>query len=631
MIDDLRGGMFLACRDGAPSPAPTSQPSAQPTSAPSQFGAVVNSRDDGIVINKTKWPWGILVAILIGVCLMAVILGLIIYCCCWFCCFPVAIVDKKKKKKKKKEEEEDSTYTVHGPGGLIDEDGTVYGPEFLTTGSTVISESYDEDDEDVYEETTTIIKKKKGGKKGKKGADGPFKVYGYQGPLDPEGESSERSRREMEKNNTATSSSSSSSAAVYTTSTTTTHREDSDIVAAFKLSRQAEDRVFTKPKQQQAAEMAVIMERAEEVADIYEAKVQKDSFFENSGLSTDAYDYHPQQRSIQVSSTSSNVVTHTSSTTATVNVESSSSVRSDSSSVRDAKARLNAYKAKLHETTSTANTGNQTFASHKERMELEEKQREEENARLRAHMEQTRLMAEAQELANVAELARAAEIETYRKQIENARKHALEQEAAAKKANMSLMKAKAEEEAKQKFAALKAQRDLESTKRAEAELQQKNAEEAGRLRAEQELAEQQAKEAAAAVQQAVVEDEAQRAADKQRLKDEARIRAEEKAKARFLSFKAKAQSEAVSALTNPMEEAVNAQAVLAARAKLDAINAVLREKPPTHPDTVTEVITTNKSIVNETHNTTVTDNTVTTHLATKQKSLTLEFTADDMV
>jgi hypothetical protein len=141
--DDLRGGIFLVCRgpqNVSPTRAPVVAVSVQPTSRPTTNAEKFNGGEftGG---KKERWPWGLLLAIILALLVAAAGTGATIYYCCMCCCGAPPVIAKKKKK-----EEEDSPYTVHGAGGLMDDDGSVYGPSYRTRGSTGYSSFYSSSD-----------------------------------------------------------------------------------------------------------------------------------------------------------------------------------------------------------------------------------------------------------------------------------------------------------------------------------------------------------------------------------------------------------------------------------------------------------------------------------------------------
>eukprot|EP01034_Spumella_vulgaris_P028514 gene28514-35384_t len=185
--DDLRGGIFLACRPDAnqPSHSPVFAPS-QPTSSPTKGTDKFSAGEFNNHI-KSKWSWGMLLAILLAAVVGAVTTGTMIYYCCGCCVVPPAII----KKKKKKDEEEDSTYTVHGPGGLMSEEGSVYSESYYSSDDGT-DYSYESS---VVSSNPEVAKKTKKDKKDKKGSDSAgskFKVHSYRGYNDKDDKKKEK-------------------------------------------------------------------------------------------------------------------------------------------------------------------------------------------------------------------------------------------------------------------------------------------------------------------------------------------------------------------------------------------------------------------------------------------------------
>eukprot|EP01034_Spumella_vulgaris_P026405 gene26405-32983_t len=138
--NNLQGGAFLACRDPLPTRSPVPLPyvpSEQPTSMPTKDAKKFSGGSGSLGI-QSKFPWGVIVAIILGgVTLLTAIAAAIYFRLC--CAAPVAALLKKKDK----EEEGNSPYTVYGAGGLLDDDGdSVYGPSFYRDGSNGASSFY---------------------------------------------------------------------------------------------------------------------------------------------------------------------------------------------------------------------------------------------------------------------------------------------------------------------------------------------------------------------------------------------------------------------------------------------------------------------------------------------------------
>jgi len=115
-FDDLRGSVYLADRAPEEVPVPTMAPSFAATAAPSNPAEVLSGGGLNRRVNKSELTLGMVLALALGVLIIAAATGLICYCCC--CMVPIIPLLKKKKKK----EEENSPYTVHSYAGYIEED-----------------------------------------------------------------------------------------------------------------------------------------------------------------------------------------------------------------------------------------------------------------------------------------------------------------------------------------------------------------------------------------------------------------------------------------------------------------------------------------------------------------------------
>jgi hypothetical protein len=160
-----------------PVPNPGSvQPTSRPTTNAEKF-----SGGEFTGTKKNPWPWGLIVAIILaGVTGMAVAAGLAYY---GFCrAAPLEVLKKKTK------EEEDSPYTAHGAGGLLDDDGSVYGPSDYQSETNGYSSFYSGSDADTSTDggSSTMRgdkeKEKKGDKKGEDlSGNNKYTVHSYRG------------------------------------------------------------------------------------------------------------------------------------------------------------------------------------------------------------------------------------------------------------------------------------------------------------------------------------------------------------------------------------------------------------------------------------------------------------------
>ncbi len=156
-------------------PVELEAPTSQPTSKPTHEAAALNVKTNSGGGNKDKWPIGLILAMMLGGVALLATTALILYCCCCGC-LPPAALDKKKKKKK---EDEQSPYTVHGPGGLMDEaESSVYSEEFLSSYDDDVMTEYSDAYSVEWHITTRKVSKGKKDKK-KEGFTSPYKVYSY--------------------------------------------------------------------------------------------------------------------------------------------------------------------------------------------------------------------------------------------------------------------------------------------------------------------------------------------------------------------------------------------------------------------------------------------------------------------
>lgn len=94
--DDLRGAVFLA--DRAPEIVPVPPVVfVEPTMAPTGPAEVLSGGGLNRRVNKTSLTLGMVLALALGVLIVAAATGLVCYCCC--CMVPIIPLLKKKKKK----------------------------------------------------------------------------------------------------------------------------------------------------------------------------------------------------------------------------------------------------------------------------------------------------------------------------------------------------------------------------------------------------------------------------------------------------------------------------------------------------------------------------------------------------
>ena len=96
-FDDLRGSVYLADRAPEEVAVPTMAPSLAATAAPSNPAEVLSGGGLNRRVNKSELTLGMVLALALGVLIIAAATGLICYCCC--CMVPIIPLLKKKKKK----------------------------------------------------------------------------------------------------------------------------------------------------------------------------------------------------------------------------------------------------------------------------------------------------------------------------------------------------------------------------------------------------------------------------------------------------------------------------------------------------------------------------------------------------
>eukprot|EP01034_Spumella_vulgaris_P022125 gene22125-28230_t len=197
--DDLRGGISLVCRDVYDPPLPPPHIPSKPANQTGDGNSTKFSGGEGTTGSRDKWSPGMLIAMVLGAATAAGTTYMMIRVCI-SCCYVAPAALKKKKKK----EDEDSPYSVHGPGGLLDEcddseDGSsVYSEEFLDSyAETSISADY-EDYSVEGEQVKKDKKDKKDKKKNKKGSllHSEEKVYSYAGYQQGQGGDSKKNQED---------------------------------------------------------------------------------------------------------------------------------------------------------------------------------------------------------------------------------------------------------------------------------------------------------------------------------------------------------------------------------------------------------------------------------------------------
>jgi hypothetical protein len=171
VTDELRGSIYLADRRPhryIPPPVPVPAP----TAAPTPKSEILSGGGLNRTVGDTGLTLGQLLALALGVLVVAGTVGMIIYCCC--CMVPIIPLLKKKKKK---EEEDDSPYTVHSYAGYVED-------EFYVPPAPPVL-LVEEEDEAIKKD----LKKEKSVKfmeNGELRKMFPYKVYGPRGYVEEE-------------------------------------------------------------------------------------------------------------------------------------------------------------------------------------------------------------------------------------------------------------------------------------------------------------------------------------------------------------------------------------------------------------------------------------------------------------